>query len=192
MSNSPLSSPDTPPPPPRSRWRHAERLFWTALFAGLIFLQWPMLKGWVYRTMDEPPPAASFEWRTSLEPALAEAQRDGRPVFVDFHASWCPPCIAMAHDVWPDPAVGRLLTDRYVAVSIDVDDDPEGAADRYDVRAIPTILVLAPDGRVLRRGTYMSRAGMVRFLEEQAVRGAGLPPSDRTWGRASALPGSAR
>jgi thiol:disulfide interchange protein len=155
--------------PDRSRWRHAERLFWVALFAGVLVLQWPMLKGWVYRTMDTTPPAASFEWRTSLEAALAEAQRHGKPVFVDFHASWCPPCIAMQHDVWPDHAVGQLLTERYVAVAIDVDDDPERASDRYDVRAIPTILVLAPDGRTLRRATYMSRGAMLRFLEEHAA-----------------------
>jgi hypothetical protein len=75
----------------------------------------------------------------------------------------------MQHDVWPDHAVGQLLTERYVAVAIDVDDDPERASDRYDVRAIPTILVLAPDGRTLRRATYMSRGAMLRFLEEHAA-----------------------
>jgi thiol:disulfide interchange protein len=180
MSHTDPLSPETPPAPApsRSRWHWAERLFWVALFAGVLVLQWPMLKGWVYRTMDAPPPAASFEWRTSLSSALAEAQREGRPVFVDFHAGWCPPCISMAHDVWPDPAVGQLLTERYVAVSIDVDADPERASSRYDVRAIPTILVLAPDGQVLHRASYMSRATMVRFLEAHAkgvsARGARL------------------
>jgi thiol:disulfide interchange protein len=166
MSDTPPSPPGVRAAPSPGRWRHVERLFWIALFAGVVTMQWPMLKGWMYRTIDAAPPPSSFEWGTSLEEGLAEAQRDGRPVFVDFHASWCPPCIAMQHDVWPDAEVGRLLTGRYVPVSIDVDDDPEQASARYDVRAIPTILVLAPDGRVMQRGTFMTRRAMVRFLED--------------------------
>jgi thiol:disulfide interchange protein len=169
------ASPDNRSTAPRRRWRHTERLLWLGLFAVVIVMQWPMLKGWYYRTADAVPPAASFEWGTSLEAGLAQAKRDGRPVFVDFQASWCPPCIAMQHDVWPDARVGRLLTERYVAVTIDVDHDPEGASARYDVRAIPTILILAPDGQVLERATYMSRGAMVRFLEEHA----GPVPSSR-------------
>jgi thiol:disulfide interchange protein len=168
-------SQDLQPTTTRRRWRHTERLLWLALFAVVIVMQWPMLKGWYYRTADTAAPAPSFEWGTSLEAGLAQAKRDGRPVFVDFHASWCPPCIAMQHDVWPDARVGRLLTDRYVAVSIDVDHDPEGVSGRYDVRAIPTILILAPDGQVLERATYMSRRAMVRFLEEHA----GVVPSSQ-------------
>ena len=168
MMSSEPASPDNQPTAPRRRWRHTERLLWAGLFAIVIVMQWPMLKGWYYRTADAVPPPASFEWGTSLEAGLAQAKRDRRPVFVDFQASWCPPCIAMQHDVWPDARVGRLLTERYVAVTIDVDQDPEGASARYDVRAIPTILILAPDGRVLERATYMSRGAMVRFLEEHA------------------------
>jgi thiol:disulfide interchange protein len=133
------------------------------VFVALLVWRWPLLKGWVYRASDRPAPAASFEWRTDLDAALAEARHLGRPVFADFQADWCPPCIAMAHDVWPDPEVGRLLTERYVPLSIDVDRDPDAAA-RYRIHGIPTILVLDGDGRVLRRASFMSRGGILDFL----------------------------
>jgi thiol:disulfide interchange protein len=170
VSDTQVPSPDITAAPPRPRWRRLEPLLWVGLFAVVLVVQWPMLKGWFYRTAGTAPPPASFTWVTSLEAGLAQAQRDGRPVFVDFQASWCPPCIAMQHDVWPDARVGQLLTERYVPVSIDVDADPEGASIRYGVRAIPTILLLSPDGQVLERATYMGRGALVRFLEEHAGR----------------------
>lgn len=163
---------DSPPPAPvatrasRAPWyRRVEVLLWIALIATVVGLRYPMLKGWWYRSTDRTPPPASFEWRTDYEAALAEARATGRPVFADFHASWCPPCIAMKHDVWPDPEVGRQLTARYVPLSIDVDEDPRTAS-RYNVRGIPTILVLDANGSVLREASFMSRGGILKFLDE--------------------------
>lgn len=163
---SPSNQPHSSTRPARARWRRWEPLLWIALVAFVLVVQWPMLKGWYYRAVSSTPPPASFTWVTTLEAGLAQARREGRPVLVDFHAAWCPPCIAMQHDVWPDARVGALLTERVVPVAIDVDHDPEGAASRYDVAAIPTILLLDADGRVLKRAGYLPRSGMVRFLEE--------------------------
>lgn len=156
---------ESPPPTWISRVRRFEVWIWVAVLAAVLTWRWPLVKGWVYRASETPPPAASFEWRTDFDAALAESARVGRPVFVDFQATWCPPCIAMAHDVWPDPEVGRLLTERYVPVSVDVDRHP-AIADRYAVRGIPTILVLDSQGRVLRTAWFMSRGGIINFLRD--------------------------
>ena len=71
----------------------------------------------------------------------------------------------MKHDVWPDPAVERALTQSYVPLLIDVDRD-NTASERYGVGAIPTVLVLDETGRVVRRATFLSASAMVRFLAE--------------------------
>lgn len=153
---------------PRAR-RSKEPWLWAVLILALLFMQWPTIKGTFYRRAGGPPPAAAFEWRTDLDAALAEAGARGVPVLVDFTASWCPPCIAMRHDVWPDAEVGRLVEARVVPVVIDVDRDPR-TAERFDVSGIPTILVLDADGRVLQQAGYLPRSGMLRLLRE-------LPPA---------------
>jgi len=101
---------------------------------------------------------------TDIDAALAEARRDGKRVLVDFSADWCPPCIAMKHDVWPDPQVARAMADGYVPLLIDTDRNT-AVPERYGVTGIPTILILDHTGTVVREGGFFSASGMVRFLE---------------------------
>ncbi len=62
---------------------------------------------------------------------------DGRPVFVDFWAVWCPPCKAM------EPVVDRLAakySDKVVFGKLNTDEQSD-IATRYDVQSIPTFMV---------------------------------------------------
>ena len=59
------------------------------------------------------------------------------PVLVDFVARWCGPCRVMA------PIVERFAAEgagRLKVVTVDTDESP-GIAQRYGVRAVPTVLV---------------------------------------------------
>jgi thiol:disulfide interchange protein len=145
-----------------------ERPIWTAVLALVLWVQWPMVTGLYYRATGSPAPASTIAWRTDLDAALAEARTAGKPVFVDFTASWCPPCIAMQHDVWPDGRVAGLLHRDYVPLQVDVDRDAATAA-RYGVEGIPTLLVLDASGRVQRTGTYMSAGALVHWLGQTAA-----------------------
>lgn len=145
--------------------RH-ERWVWIGVFAIVVFMRWPMLKGYYYKVADVPAPASAIEWRTDFDAALGEARRQGKRVLVDFSADWCPPCIAMKHDVWPDPAVARAIADGYVPLLIDTDKNGV-VPERYGVTGIPTILVLDHTGTVLREGAFLSASGMVAFLSER-------------------------
>lgn len=142
--------------------RH-ERLLWTAVFAVVLTVQWPMLKGVYYRALDVPPPPTTIEWLTDVDAALVEARRTHQPVFVDFSADWCPPCIVMKHDVWPDSQVARAVQNGYIPLLIDMDRNGS-VAERYGVRSIPTIMVLNAEGQVIRRATFLSKNGLLRFL----------------------------
>jgi thiol:disulfide interchange protein len=147
----------------RGRLVRYEWLLWTALVVGLVPFRWPMLKGYYYRAAGVQAPADPIAWRTDLDTALAESRRTGQPVLADFNASWCPPCIAMKHDVWPDPKVARAVMASYIPLSIDVDRQAS-LVDRFAVDGIPTVVVINSDGKVLRRAGFLPKSGMLRFL----------------------------
>ena len=69
-----------------------------------------------------------------------------QPVLVDFTAAWCPPCKALAPilDELADEYAGSLRV-----VKVDVDENPSTAR-RFDVRSMPT-LVLLRDGAEVKR-----------------------------------------
>jgi len=152
----------------RAVWRRRDSMFWAALLLAFVTLQWPMLKGWYYKAAGVEAPASAIAWRTDLDAALAEARGSNKRVLVDVSADWCPPCVAMKHDVWPDPQVARAVDAEFVPLLVDADRDTVLAA-RYEVSSIPTVLLLDGDGRVVKRHDgFLPRSGMLRFLSDAA------------------------
>jgi len=75
-----------------------------------------------------------------------DVERSPVPVLVDAWAPWCGPCHMIA------PVIDQLaaeLAGRVRVVKLNVDDNPRTAA-RFDLRSIPTLLVLK-DGREVDR-----------------------------------------
>ena len=74
----------------------------------------------------------------------SEVLQSGTPVLVDFWATWCAPCKAIA------PVVDTLAEEYEGKVKVgkvNVDDNP-GTPGKYGVRGIPTI-ILFKDGKVV-------------------------------------------
>lgn len=80
-------------------------------------------------------------------------------VLVDFHASWCAPCKAMA------PALDAFATERGDVKVIKVDvDEAFDAARRLGVRGVPTIAVFN-DGKLVRSRTgAMNKTQLAEFV----------------------------
>lgn len=158
-----LPAPSTAPPRWRAAFARYETPIWLALMLALLFFRWPVIKGYYYKASGAVAPASSIPWRTDLEAALVEARREGRHVVVDFTADWCPPCIAMKHDVWPDARVRRAIDAGFVPVLVDTDRDGATSA-RFKVESIPTVVLLDAQGTELTRGAPLTAGAMLGFL----------------------------
>jgi thiol:disulfide interchange protein len=91
--------------------------------------------------------AEEGNWKTSLAEGLAESARTGKPIFVDFWASWCKNCLKMEKTTFREAGVVRAL-DGFVRVKYRAEDleSPEhrSVLDRYGVVGLPTYVVLTP------------------------------------------------
>lgn len=150
-------------------YRHRSALIWIAVLLLIVWLRWPMIKGTFYRLAKIPAPADGIAWRTDLQAALGASKETGKPVLLDFSASWCPPCQVMKHEVWPNEQVRQAVMAGYIPVLLDVDTPAsQEVAQRYNISSVPTILVVDADGRVVRQEGFMPKGKMLAFLKPPA------------------------
>ena len=127
----------------------------------------------------------------TLEEALAEAQRTGKPVFVDITGHGCVNCREMEARVWSDPAILGMLRDDFVIMALYTDDKSSLdqsdwlttdsgkilkelgrknsyiARTRFGVNAQPNYTILSPDGTQLVpvRGYNLDIEAFKTFLQ---------------------------
>ena len=86
------------------------------------------------------------------------------PVLVDFGATWCAPCRAL------HPIVERLAAEqagRIKVVTLDTDDSPR-TAQRYGVRAVPTVLVFRNGEKTASHLGVTSKERLLALLDAGA------------------------
>jgi len=81
---------------------------------------------------------------TDYDEGMAAAQRLGKPVMVDFTGFGCVNCRKMEAAVWTDPKVADVLNDKYVLISLYVDDktnlkEPIKVEENGQIRTIRTV-----------------------------------------------------
>ncbi len=102
-------------------------------------------------------PERTLSWKTMpLAEARSEAARSGRPLLVDFTASWCGACKQLERETFAAPEVANIAG-RFLAVKVDAsnDEDPavQSAMESVGVRGLPTVIVFDSAGKEAVRYT---------------------------------------
>ncbi|WP_307795596.1 thioredoxin [Actinacidiphila acididurans] len=92
------------------------------------------------------------------------AEQASLPVLVDLWATWCGPCRTVSPAL---EQVAERLAGRIKLVKVDIDKSP-GLARRFEVQAVPTLLVL-DHGRQVARQTGAAPANALRQWVDESL-----------------------
>jgi uncharacterized protein YyaL (SSP411 family) len=119
------------------------------------------------------------DWWPWGPPALAEAQRTGKPILLSVGYAACHWCHVMAHESFEDPDVAAVMNDLFINIKVDREERPD--IDQIYMSALhllgehggwPLTMFLTPSGEPVWGGTYFpktaryGRPGFVDVLRE--------------------------
>jgi YHS domain-containing protein/thiol-disulfide isomerase/thioredoxin len=118
--------------------------------------------------------ASAVQWQPTLERAQVVAAHSNRLVLIHFWGNGCRPCEWMEREVFTRPDVAQAIDRGFVAVKINKDQFPN-AARQFGVAAVPTDVVITPQGQIL--GSYVGQAPAAEFVNRlnQAAQRAAPP-----------------
>ena len=119
--------------------------------------------------MEPLPPDARIAWMDDYDAARTMAADSGRPLLVDFTASWCGACGELDRHTFSDPrVVAEARAREFIPVKVDLspgEDTPErrAALARYAQRGLPLVVIHDRAGEEVGRVTSFVDAD--RFLQ---------------------------
>lgn len=83
------------------------------------------------------------------------------PIFVEFFATWCPHCQALA------PVLEKVSeeTEGVKFVRVDIDKNPE-AVSTFNIESTPTLIIFKDGNIVNTHSGFLPKAQLIEYIEE--------------------------
>jgi protein disulfide-isomerase len=114
-------------------------------------------------------------WKSDYAAALKQAAAENKYVLVDFSGSdWCGWCIKLDQEVFSKKEFINYASENLICVLVDFPrrkPQPDGQkaanqalSERYNIEGFPTVLILNPQGKVIKRTGYL-QGGPLAYVE---------------------------
>ena len=127
----------------RAEFRGFEWLRVAAATMGLIMAT-VLIGSWLMR-------GPGVAWQPYSQGLLVEARKLKKPVILDFYANWCAPCRELDEVTFHHPEIVKQAKNDFIMIKVDLTrkGNPvyEDLLRQYDVKGVPTIVFLDPQGK---------------------------------------------
>jgi len=85
------------------------------------------------------------------------------PVLVDFHATWCGPCHTLSPII---QSVAKEFSGKVKVIKVDVDKN-QGAAMKYGIRGVPTLILFKKGQIIWRQSGVLNKGALINVLKNK-------------------------
>lgn len=100
--------------------------------------------------------------------AVAKAQQENKPIFLDIYATWCGPCKMLAHNTFSNKKVAEFYNGSFINVSLDGEQgDGSALANQLKIIGYPSLLFFDKNGNaVLYSAGYVGAGEFIKMGKE--------------------------
>ena len=120
--------------------------------------------------------AASGQWMTDYDKAVAKAQESNKPILINFTGSdWCGWCIRLKEEVFSKPQFKSFAAEQIILLEVDFPrrkslptsekKKNQELSQKYNIQGFPTLIILSPEGQQIGKMGYME-GGPAPFIAE--------------------------
>jgi thiol:disulfide interchange protein DsbD len=110
----------------------------------------------LYKDVPSAKNSSTLNWAAYSEEALIQAQKEQKPILLDFFAEWCGACHELAAKTFSTEEFHEL-SKQFLLVKFDATEDNEqirAVLKKYDVKGLPTVIFINRNGDVRKDLTF--------------------------------------